>query len=1065
MKKYLLIAFLFISYLSHAQIGDKDISLRAIISLSTDSLFIYRDTIISVLDLSYNEWSSNGSTWRKNYVLGDRYMRISNDAKHTWVTIDLYDRYWVNSGSTIYNNQAYGTKVLIDTTGVIGNYDLFVRGNTSSKQYFLRGDTLSLKNVYAGSGVNGYVLTKNGSTATWTPQAGSSGNTARNVGVDGYGVFEDSLSTELQFRNIASADTSINVTLEDSTIYISWDGTGRVLTAGVGLSGGGDLGANRTINLYVPELPEMSDTVDYAADWLVLNDISTGTHYKIHPEDLLAVLGEYTDSIGIGLDGNKFYLKEPQTVSETSDNVASGIGHYHRFNMNSFELIDLGDVSDTPTAGQYLKWNGTNWVTDTPTGAGSSFVSLYIDSALVESDITKLNVITTDNVNASYAGDGGLVLSVHDSVSIASESVNKASIDSNQVLTIYDQTQITVDPNEYGALYNWYVTQEDIAPDGWHVPTYTEFKTLFENYGITFDVDGFSIELPNNLNVYLQEKGSAHWKYPYDIGLNQDGFNVVGAGVRGDYIEGGTFFDLKTNCSYFTSTEYENDANYAWTAVFGGGDNSINNNTKSFGLSLRLIKDDSTDPGTVEDYDGNVYPTVKIGDQVWMAENLRVTHLNDGTPIDGPDFTNDEWAALTTPAYCYYKQPVLDMIGDVNLQKVTDAGNTVYKETAVESDSTYLWRTSITQTTGSATNRLSGYKNYTTYSGAENQNNVSGIVSYVNNTGTGLVTNMAGSPVNVFTSSNSSATNIWGTPVIIRNYGKFNKLMGLYSWIDNYSRNATNNDAYGTTNTFRNYGLLDGYSGFQLDFYNYGVLNDANGMLIGMYLTDSVTNVYGLRLGGGAHNWTGDATNSYGIYADRSIDRGTTNSYFINSESKSLSKLAGNFQLDTLSGDGDRLVVVDSTGLFKYANHAIDSAGITLTGVDYADFRDSSLVTKEWVLSQTLSGNKSTQTLVGTTPYWNVSNGENAFITLTGTTTITMANLTDGMEGSLYVTNGGSTLYRITFAGYNVEIYPSVWYSGDEVAVSGSTKKDVFSYKYFGGDVNKLVISGALDIK
>ena len=41
-----------------------------------------------------------------------------------------------------------------------------------------------------------------------------------------------------------------------------------------------------------------------------------------------------------------------------------------------------------------------------------------------------------------------------------------------------------------------------------------------------------------------------------------------------------------------------------------------------------------TIPGDpVTDFDGNAYRTVTIGDQVWMAENLRSTHYRDGSPI------------------------------------------------------------------------------------------------------------------------------------------------------------------------------------------------------------------------------------------------------------------------------------------------------------------------------------------------------------------------------------------------------------------------------------------------
>lgn len=45
----------------------------------------------------------------------------------------------------------------------------------------------------------------------------------------------------------------------------------------------------------------------------------------------------------------------------------------------------------------------------------------------------------------------------------------------------------------------------------------------------------------------------------------------------------------------------------------------------------------------VVDYDGNQYKIVKIGDQIWMAENLRTTHYSNGVIIqDISVYDNDE---------------------------------------------------------------------------------------------------------------------------------------------------------------------------------------------------------------------------------------------------------------------------------------------------------------------------------------------------------------------------------------------------------------------------------------
>lgn len=49
------------------------------------------------------------------------------------------------------------------------------------------------------------------------------------------------------------------------------------------------------------------------------------------------------------------------------------------------------------------------------------------------------------------------------------------------------------------------------------------------------------------------------------------------------------------------------------------------------------------------DIDGNTYPSVIIGDQEWMAENLRVTHFRNGDPI--PNDESADWWGLTTPTF------------------------------------------------------------------------------------------------------------------------------------------------------------------------------------------------------------------------------------------------------------------------------------------------------------------------------------------------------------------------------------------------------------------------------
>jgi len=78
----------------------------------------------------------------------------------------------------------------------------------------------------------------------------------------------------------------------------------------------------------------------------------------------------------------------------------------------------------------------------------------------------------------------------------------------------------------------------------------------------------------------------------------------------------------------------------------------------------------------ITDIDGNNYQTVTIGNQVWMAENLKTTKYRNGDPI--PNVTsNTTWTGLTSGAYCWYKNDIANnTTGAIyNFYAVTDNRN------------------------------------------------------------------------------------------------------------------------------------------------------------------------------------------------------------------------------------------------------------------------------------------------------------------------------------------------------------------------------------------------------
>jgi len=75
----------------------------------------------------------------------------------------------------------------------------------------------------------------------------------------------------------------------------------------------------------------------------------------------------------------------------------------------------------------------------------------------------------------------------------------------------------------------------------------------------------------------------------------------------------------------------------------------------------------------LEDIDGNLYKIITIGNQKWIAENLKVSHYKDGSSIP-LEMDEDIWSKLTTGAYC---------VNEINSKNYIDTYGYLYNFQAI----------------------------------------------------------------------------------------------------------------------------------------------------------------------------------------------------------------------------------------------------------------------------------------------------------------------------------------------------------------------------------------------
>ena len=132
-----------------------------------------------------------------------------------------------------------------------------------------------------------------------------------------------------------------------------------------------------------------------------------------------------------------------------------------------------------------------------------------------------------------------------------------------------------------------------------------------------------------------------------DKSTNEDGFNIQRKSGIGIFTDIATVGKDVTN---YSDNGLTSETTYIYRVY------SFNNvgNSPTYSNELSI----TTGSPTVTDASNNTYPTVTIGTQVWMAENLRTTKYRDGSNIpvvtDNTQWANNYNTGATSPMMCWY---------------------------------------------------------------------------------------------------------------------------------------------------------------------------------------------------------------------------------------------------------------------------------------------------------------------------------------------------------------------------------------------------------------------------
>lgn len=136
--------------------------------------------------------------------------------------------------------------------------------------------------------------------------------------------------------------------------------TTRVLTAGVGLSGGGDLSANRTFNLDLSDLTGITTLQD--ADQFGVYDASAAATRKISWDTLLGLIADALDGGDTGIPAYGAvgsYAFHAQSVGAGGPYPAGSVVSGSLFGLTGTWRVHGSSIGVTDPGGETLNWQTT----------------------------------------------------------------------------------------------------------------------------------------------------------------------------------------------------------------------------------------------------------------------------------------------------------------------------------------------------------------------------------------------------------------------------------------------------------------------------------------------------------------------------------------------------------------------------------------------------------------------------------------------------------------------------------------------------------------------------------